>query len=224
MSTEQRRAMIVAAALPLVAEYGATVTTAQIARAAGIGEATIFRAFKDKEEVLAACTAEAMNPSHVLRELASISLDQPLAGRLTEAAEAMRAHLTRMGAVAGALHASGHRRERTPAAGPTAAQPTGARRTAARPTDGRTSDNAHDGPDRPADSRETSMRATRDALAELVEPDRQALRLPPERVASIFLGMLFTQLHFGAEGADVDPVEFVDVLLHGTLNQPGSGT
>ncbi|ADI07554.1 putative transcriptional regulator, TetR family protein [Streptomyces bingchenggensis BCW-1] len=211
--------MIVAAALPLVAEYGAAVTTAQIARAAGIGEATIFRAFKDKEEVLAACTAEAMNPSHVLRELASISLDQPLADRLTEAAEAMRAHLTRMGAVAGALHASGHRRERTPAARPTGGRPTGAR-----PIGGRTSDNAHDGPDRPADSRETSMRATRDALTELVEPDRQALRLPPERVASVFLGMLFTQLHFGAEGADVDPVEFVDVLLHGTLNQPGSGT
>ncbi|MGW3566010.1 TetR family transcriptional regulator [Streptomyces sp. NPDC000941] len=223
--------MIVAAALPLVAEYGAAVTTAQIARAAGIGEATIFRAFKDKEEVLAACTAEAMNPSHVLRELASISLDQPLADRLTEAAEAMRAHLTRMGAVAGALHASGHRRERTPAARPTGDRPTAARPTAApptgaRPTSGRTStsDNPHDGPDRPADSRETSMRATRDALTELVEPDRATLRLPPERIASIFLGMLFTQLHFGAEGADVDPVEFVDVLLHGTLNRPGSGT
>ena len=51
--------MIVAAALPLVAEYGAAVTTSQIARAAGIGEATIFRAFKDKDEVLDACVAEA---------------------------------------------------------------------------------------------------------------------------------------------------------------------
>ncbi|WP_415925294.1 TetR/AcrR family transcriptional regulator [Streptomyces sp. ME19-01-6] len=217
--------MIVAAALPLVAEYGAAVTTAQIARAAGIGEATIFRAFKDKEEVLAACTAEAMNPTHVLRELASISLDQPLADRLTEAAEAMRAHLARMGTVAGALQASGHRRERTPAARTTGDRTTGDRTTGDRTTGDRAaSDTRPDGPDRPADSREVSMRATRDALTELVQPDRAALRLPPERVASIFLGMLFTQLHFGAEGADVDPAELVDVLLNGTINEPRSGT
>jgi AcrR family transcriptional regulator len=111
MSAEQRRAMIVAVALPLVAEYGAAVTTSQIARAAGIGEATIFRAFTDKEEVLDACLAEAMNPGHVLNELASISLDEPLAVRLAEAAEAMRAHLERMGMVIGTLHASGHRRQ-----------------------------------------------------------------------------------------------------------------
>jgi AcrR family transcriptional regulator len=109
MSVEQRRQMIVAAALPLVAEYGTAVTTSQIARAAGIGEATIFRAFADKDEVLGACMAQAVRPDHVVRELASIPLDEPLADRLTDAVEALRAHLVRMGTVAGALHASGHR-------------------------------------------------------------------------------------------------------------------
>ena len=52
MSPEDRRQMIVRAVLPLVVEHGAAVTTSQIARAAGICEGTVFRAFKDKDELL----------------------------------------------------------------------------------------------------------------------------------------------------------------------------
>nr|BFE80610.1 TetR/AcrR family transcriptional regulator [Planobispora longispora] len=192
MSTEQRRAMIVAAALPLVAEHGAAVTTGQIARAAGIGEGTIFRVFTDKDELLDACTAEAMNPDHVLRELASIPLDDPLAARLIQAAEALHAHLERMGTVIGALHASGHRRERTSA-------------------------------DRPAPgSRQASMKATRDAVTELIEPDRAVLRLEPEKIAAVFLGMLSIRSGLASHEAEASPDELVDILLHGTLAASGS--
>ncbi len=106
--------MIVAAAIPLVTAHGTAVTTAQIARAAGIGEATIFRVFAGKDEVLDACVAETLDPGQVVRELALISLDDPLATRLMQAAEALRAHLDRMSAVVGALYASGHRRDPTP--------------------------------------------------------------------------------------------------------------
>jgi hypothetical protein len=51
----------------------------------------------------------------VLRELQSISLDQPLPDRLIEAVDALDAFLGRMGAVMSALHASGtpDRRPRT---------------------------------------------------------------------------------------------------------------
>src|SRR3954462_3758635 len=112
MSVEQRRQMIVAAALPLVAEYGAAATTSKVARAAGIGEATIFRAFTDKEELLDACMAEVVRSDHVVREVGSIPLDQPLAPRLPEAADPLSAHLPRLGAMAGALQASGHRLRR----------------------------------------------------------------------------------------------------------------
>ncbi|MGW2011963.1 TetR/AcrR family transcriptional regulator [Streptomyces nigrescens] len=196
--------MIVAAALPLVAEYGAAVTTSQIARAAGIGEATIFRAFKDKDEVLDACVAEAVGTDHVLRELASISLDEPLADRLAEAAEALRAHMERMGTVVGALHASGHRRGR----GPGTCTGTGTR----------------DGEDPPPDSRAQSVTALRNAVIELIEPDRTAFRLSPEKVAAAFLGLLFTRLQTPAPdaGAPLTPEELIAVLLHGTLNDPGS--
>jgi AcrR family transcriptional regulator len=62
MTPDQRRDAIVQAALPLIAELGAAVTTAKIARAAGIGEATIFRVFDDKDAVLQACVAAAMDP------------------------------------------------------------------------------------------------------------------------------------------------------------------
>src|SRR5262245_36713587 len=99
MSPEQRRDMIVRTALTLIAEHGAAVTTAQIARAAGIGEATIFRAFEDKDALLTACIAEVLDPAHALLELRSIALDQPLADRLLEAADALDAHLGRLGAV-----------------------------------------------------------------------------------------------------------------------------
>jgi AcrR family transcriptional regulator len=112
MSPEKRREMIIHAVLPLVIEHGAAVTTSQIARAAGIGEATVFRAFTDKDELLDACIAEALRPETALDAIAEIPLDLPLAERLIEAADALSAHLTRMGAVLSALHASGYRRER----------------------------------------------------------------------------------------------------------------
>lgn len=107
MSPAERREMIVRTALPLVAEHGTAVTTGQIARAAGIGEATIFRVFADKEELLDACVAEALRGEHVLAEIEAIPLDQPLPARLAEAAAAVEAYLTRMGLVIGALHATG---------------------------------------------------------------------------------------------------------------------
>ncbi|PNE36802.1 TetR family transcriptional regulator [Streptomyces noursei] len=200
MSVEQRRAMIVAAALPLIGEHGAAVTTSQIARAAGIGEATIFRAFKDKDELLDACVAEAVGVEHVLRELASVPLDEPLAARLTEAAEALCAHMERMGTVVRSLYATGHHRER--------GLPPQTRADGAPPEDART----------------RSFRAMQDAVVELIEPDREVLRLGPERVAAAFLGLLFSRLPSPA-GPGHNPLtteELVSVLLRGTLTDPGS--
>src|SRR6266571_5865848 len=57
-----RRAMIVAATLPLLLEHGDRVTSKQIAEAAGIAEGTIFRAFADKDEVIAAVVEAALDP------------------------------------------------------------------------------------------------------------------------------------------------------------------
>lgn len=75
------------------------MTTGQIARAAGIGEATVFRFFAGKDELPDACAAEALRPDHVLAEIEAIPLDQPLPARLTEASTAIDAYLPRMGLV-----------------------------------------------------------------------------------------------------------------------------
>ncbi|MCE7010797.1 TetR/AcrR family transcriptional regulator [Kibdelosporangium philippinense] len=115
MSPEKRRAMIVQAVLPLFVEHGAAVTTSQIARAAGIGEATVFRAFTDKDELLDACVAEALRPDNAVAGIQAIPLDVPLEDRLVEAAGALAAHMERMGALFGALRSSGYKRERGPA-------------------------------------------------------------------------------------------------------------
>lgn len=183
MSPEQRRAMIIQTAIPLIAEYGAAVTTAKIARAAGIGEGTIFRVFADKDELLQACMAEALSPEHVVRELDAIDISQPLPHRLAEAAEALQAHTSRMGAIAGSL---GHRGGK------------------------------HPGTVRGA-GRNESMTRIREALAELLEPDKAALRRPPEQIAALFFGLLFTQPRTEDE-PDLTPQELVEVFLHGALS------
>jgi AcrR family transcriptional regulator len=190
MSPDERRAMIVQVAIPLVAEHGYGVSTQQIARAAGIGEATIFRAFSDKDTLLQACIAEAVRPDHLLRELATISLETPLQERLVEAAEALAAHLGRIGAVVGALHASGMPR----------------RADGERPV--------------PANSREESFASTNAAIVELLEPDRDRFRLPLESFATAFgyLLMSLGRAPQGPGGTPpLDAAGLVDMLLHGAL-------
>ncbi|RMI43025.1 TetR/AcrR family transcriptional regulator [Actinomadura harenae] len=190
MSPEQRREMIVRTALPLVAEHGTAVTTGQIARAAGIGEATIFRVFADKDELLDACIAEVLRNDHVLAEIGEISLDRPLVERLTEAVAAIDAYLARMGLVLGALFATGRKGGRGAQGGAEQAEP---------------------GPDRGA-----AMEATREALAELFEPERESLRLPPEQVAAMFMGFVFSRTR--PVGDTVIPIEdAIDVFLNGAV-------
>lgn len=183
MSPEQRREMIIRTAIPLIAEYGAAVTTAKIARAAGIGEGTIFRVFADKDELMQACVAEALSPDHAVRELDAIDVSQPLPDRLAEAAEALQAHMARMGAIVGSL---GHRGGKHP----------GTVRGAGR------------------DESTTRIRA---ALTDLLEPERAALRRPPEQIAALFFGLLFVQPRTGDE-PDLTPQELVEVFLHGALS------
>ncbi|WP_191256264.1 TetR/AcrR family transcriptional regulator [Amycolatopsis oliviviridis] len=188
MSPEERRRMIVQSVLPLMVEHGAGVTTSQIARAAGIGEGTVFRVFKDKDELFATCFAEALKPDQVLDAIAVIDLEQPLDDRLVEAADALSAHLQRMGALMAVMHGSGKRPEHRHGLG-----------------DGR-------------DRRRESMTAMREAMAELFEPEKDRLRLPATQLAALFLSLLFSgRMRFDANGDEPTTMELVDVFLNGAV-------
>ena len=74
---DERRAALVAATLPLVAVHGVKVTTRQIADAAGVAEGTIFRVFADKDELVQAAIAAALDPEPLFEELSRVDLAEP---------------------------------------------------------------------------------------------------------------------------------------------------
>jgi AcrR family transcriptional regulator len=91
---DQRRAALVAPTLPLVARHGVEVTTKQIAEAAGVAEGTIFRVFPDKEALVRAAVAAAIDPLPVIAELGGVDTDLPLRERLTETVGILQRRIT----------------------------------------------------------------------------------------------------------------------------------
>jgi AcrR family transcriptional regulator len=90
LTPDARRASIIAATLPLLRIYGAAVTTAQIAMAAGVAEGTLFRAFPDKDALIAAAIHTAFDPAAAEAELARLDRAQPLRETLIAAVEIMQ--------------------------------------------------------------------------------------------------------------------------------------
>lgn len=86
MSPEDRKAAIVDAVLPLVAERGHDVTSRELAQAAGVAEGTLFRAFGDKTALVGAVAVEGLaragKPEETLAELTGIDSGLPLERRL----------------------------------------------------------------------------------------------------------------------------------------------
>jgi AcrR family transcriptional regulator len=103
MPPEERRSMIVAATLPLLIEHGEMVTTRQIADAAGIAEGTIFRAFPDKDALLAAAVDAVLDIAPMERAMEAIDPSLPLVDALTEAVVALQSRVVRVWRLASAI-------------------------------------------------------------------------------------------------------------------------
>lgn len=81
LSPDDRRRAIIEATLPLLLDRGPEISTREIARAAGIAEGTIFRAFGTKHDLIHATVHAALAPDAAIAELAALPPDQTLSER-----------------------------------------------------------------------------------------------------------------------------------------------
>lgn len=109
MSPEDRRKSIVAAALPLLRAKGVQISTADIAREAGVAEGTLFRVFTNKDEIIQAAIEDAMDPAHTIAELQLIDSAGSLPDRVTEIIQILHARIADVSLLMGILQASGLR-------------------------------------------------------------------------------------------------------------------
>ncbi|MDQ6726344.1 MAG: TetR/AcrR family transcriptional regulator [Actinomycetota bacterium] len=110
----ERRAAIVAAALPLMVERGTHVTTKQIADAAGVAEGTLFRVFPDKNALLRAVIDAALDTSRTAAAIVAIDRSLPIERRLEDAVRIVQRRTVEMWRVVSAAADSDAIKGRTP--------------------------------------------------------------------------------------------------------------
>jgi AcrR family transcriptional regulator len=186
--------MVIRAAVPLLVELGPTVTTLQIARAAGISEPTVFRAFVDKNELLAACLEHVTEPTHLIDGLAAIDPTASLLDRVKDLVETVRAQGERVGSVVAAVALAGSAERR------------GHRDIPAE--ERRRLDH----------SRTTSFQRTHEAVVDVLAPDAEMLRIPVDAAANLILQIVMALGRGG--GWSVGPASLTtdalaDLLVHG---------
>ncbi len=93
LTPDLRREALIDSTLPLLREFGDAVTTRQIAHACGVAEGTIFRAFPDKDSLISAALAKALDPTDTVAEISAIVRTLPLQERLLAAGGILHRHM-----------------------------------------------------------------------------------------------------------------------------------
>jgi AcrR family transcriptional regulator len=202
MAPDERRRAIVDAVIPLLVQQGSSVTTRQIAEAAGVAEGTLFRVFPDKAALLHAAARAVFDPARGRASLAAIPADLDLEAMVRAAADVllagMRQTIAVMIAVRGAL-------VEDPGRGPDLAG-------ASKPAPGE-GPNERTGP--PAFIREANQ-AVLEALTVLFERYADQLRLSPVRAAVVLRGLVLGIGHPGMnEDNQLTPDEVASVVVSG---------
>ncbi len=202
MSQEERRAAIVRTTLPLLIEHGGTVSTSQIAAAAGIAEGTVFRAFKDKQDLLIECMRAGLDSDAEIARIEAIDSSLPLRQRLIEGVEAIGGYLERVWTVGQALQTAGIGREEM-------------------------HQHVHDKPGQQDAGPPAQIIRISQTFGRLFDQSAHELRVSSDRAVRMLLGLIFSNRMQGPgiEAAMDDPAEIVDLFLHGVIrteegNQP----
>ncbi|WP_421733456.1 TetR/AcrR family transcriptional regulator [Cellulomonas sp.] len=198
---DERRAAILLAVRPVLLERGAAVTSRELAEAAGVAEGTLFRVFTDKVTLIREAVLAAIDPADSVPEVRTIDRALPLREKLTALMVQAHAHVGDSMRWMGLLHEVG-RLEPT--------GPTGEHREAAIRQWGR--------------RQQAGTAAVTAAVAELLEPDADLLRLPVADVIELFntvlIGFTMRTVDAARRGLDTGPPDheqLIDLILHGVL-------
>lgn len=187
MSVDERRAAILAVAVPMLVEHEGNVTTSEIAAAAGIAEGTLFRAFRDKQALFTACLRATLESETEVARIEAIDRTLPLADRLTTGVRAVSDYQNRLWSVMVALRSAG-------------IDPRG---------EDRRHEHDHGAP--------KAMLRISAAIAGLFDPDtmRVAPELAARLLLGFVFSNRLQAEGLGDTGAELD--ELVDLFLHGIL-------
>jgi AcrR family transcriptional regulator len=216
---EERRASLVAATIPLIAEHGLKVTTKQIAAAAGVAEGTIFRVFADKTELIQAAINSAFDPELTLTELGEIDVGLPLHERCLAIVTILQSRLLAVFKIMIAMRMAPGQPKYRPKHGtePGPHVPAGQAVPPA-PPGSQVGNPAHRPPGPPVDPQTERINAS---VIRLLEPDRDELTRPVREVAQLLRLLTFSGSHpFISEGHLLTAEQITSTILDGVRRRP----